>query len=103
MDGPSRTVNPACVQPHTAQANKGLRKNAQLSSSPTTRLCHQKKTGTHCHEWPAEKANTEVQMLVQANNKPRGIVIYTDGSVTRNRSGWWFTVKQGGRTVHNNS
>ena len=56
--------------------------------------------GTHCREWPAVKANAEVQMLVEASSKPHDIVIYTDGSVTRDRSGWGFTVKQGGRTVH---
>ena len=42
-------------------------------------------------------------MLVDANSKPHDIVIYTDGSVTRDRSGWGFTVKQGGRTVHEDS
>ena len=33
--------------------------------------------------------------LVEANSKPHGIVIYTDGSVTRDRSGWAFTVARG--------
>ena len=42
MDGPSRTINPACVQSHGAQASKGLGKNIQLSSSPTTRRCCQR-------------------------------------------------------------
>ena len=56
--------------------------------------------GTHCREWPARKANAEIQMLVKANSKSHDIVIYTDGSVTRDWSGWGFTVKQGGRTVH---
>ena len=42
-------------------------------------------------------------MLVEVNSKPHSIVIYTDSSVTRNRSGWGFTVKQGGRTVHEDS
>ena len=56
--------------------------------------------GTHCREWPAGKANAEVQMLVKANSKPHDIVIYTDGSVTRDRSGSGFMVKQDGRTVH---
>ena len=59
--------------------------------------------GTHCREWSARKANAEVQMHVEANSKPHDIVIYTDGSVTRDRSGWGFTVKQGGRTVHEDS
>ena len=59
--------------------------------------------GTHCREWPAGKTNAEVQMLVEANSKPHDLVIYTDGSVTRDRSGWGFTVKQDGRTVHEDS
>ena len=59
--------------------------------------------GTHCREWPAGKTNAEVQMLVEANSKPHDIVIYTDGSVTRDWSGWGFTVKQDGRTVHEDS
>ena len=59
--------------------------------------------GTHCREWPARKNNADVQMRVESNSKPHDIVIYTDGSVTRDRSGWEFTVKQGGRTVHEDS
>ena len=54
--------------------------------------------GAHCREWPAEKANAEVQMLVEANSKSHDIVIYTDGSVTMDRSGWGFTVKKGGKS-----
>ena len=42
-------------------------------------------------------------MLVEVNSKPHDIVIYTDGSVTRDRSGWGFTVKQGGWTVREDS
>ena len=30
-------------------------------------------------------------------------MIYTDGSVTRDLSGWGFTVKQGGRIIHEDS
>ena len=54
-----------------------------------------KNLGTHCRERPAGKANAEVHMLVEASNKPHDIVFYTDGSVTRDRSGWEFMVKQG--------
>ena len=39
-------------------------------------------------------------MLVEAKSKPHDFVIYTDGSVTGDRSGWGFTVKQG---VHEDS
>ena len=50
-----------------------------------------------------KKPNAEVQMFVEANRKPHDIVIYTDGSVERDRSGWGFTVNQGGRTVYEDS
>ena len=50
---------------------------------------------THCREWSARKANADVQMLVEAKSKPHDIEIYTDGSSTRDRSGWGFTAKQG--------
>ena len=57
--------------------------------------------GMHCCEWPAGKANVEIQnMLVEANSKSHDIVIYTDGSVTWDQSGRGFMVKQGVRTVH---
>ena len=58
--------------------------------------------GTHCPEWPAGKAIAEAQALAEANSKPHDIVIYTDGS-KGSRSGWGFTVKQDGRTVHEDS
>ena len=98
----SRTINPTCVQFRRAQTSKGLGKNVQLSSSPSTRLLSEN-LGTHCREWPDGKTNAEIQMLVEAICKPHNIVIYTDGSVTRDQSGWEFTVKQGGRTVHEDS
>ena len=59
--------------------------------------------GTHCREWPAAQTNAEVQMLVEAKSKPHDIVIYTDGTVTRDQFGWGFTIKQGRKTVHGNS
>ena len=72
-----------------------------LSSSPNTRLSEN--LGTHCLELSAGKTNAKVQMLVETNSKPHDIVIYTDSSVTRDLSGWGFTVKQGGGTVHEDS
>ena len=80
MDGPSRTINPACVRSRRAQASKGLGKNVQVSSSPTTILLSQN-LGTHCREWPAAKASAEVQMLVEANSKPHDM-IYTKSQGT---------------------
>ena len=102
MDVPSRAINPACVcvcvRSRRAQASKGLGKRL-VEFKPHCKTLLPKNVGTHCPEWPARRVNAEVQMLVEANCKPHEIVIYTDGSVTRDRSGWGFTVKQGGRTV----
>ena len=42
-------------------------------------------------------------MIVEGNSKPHDIVIYTDGSVTRDGSAWALTVKQDGKTVHEDS
>ena len=104
MDRPSRTINPACVQSHRAQASKGHREKRPVEFKPYYKTLLSENLGTHCREWPARKNNADhVQMLVEVNSKPHDIVIYTDGSVTRDRSGWEFTVKQGGRTVHEDS
>ena len=55
------------------------------------------------HALPAGKANAKVHMLVEANSKPHDIVIYTDGLVTKDRSGLGFRAKKGGRTIHEDS
>ena len=102
MDGPSRTVNPACVQSRRTQASKGLKEKRPVEFKPYYKTMPEN-LGTLCRKWPAGKANAEVQMLVESNSMPHDIVIYTDNSVTRDRSGLGFTVKQGGRTVHEDS
>ena len=99
MDGPSRTINPVCVQSRRARASKGLGKRP-VEFKPYYKTLLSENVGTYCREWPAGEANAEVQMIVDANSKPHDIVIYTDGSVTRDQSGWGFTIKQAGRTAH---
>ena len=42
-------------------------------------------------------------MLIEANSKSLDNVIYTNGLITRDRSGCGFTVKKGERTVHGDS
>ena len=74
--------------------------NRPVEFKPCYETLLPKNLGMHCREWPAGKANAEVQTLVEANSKPYDIMIYTDGSVARDRSGWGLTVKQGGRTVY---
>ena len=44
--------------------------------------------GTYSRECPAGKSQCRsTQIVVEANRKPHDTVIYTDGSVTRDRSG----------------
>ena len=53
--------------------------------------------GRECREWAAGRAEFEVQQLIQSNSHQGDIVIYTDGSVVRNkRSGWGFIAKANG-------
>ena len=52
---------------------------------------------------PAGQADSEIRHLVQENSEPQDLVVYTDGSVTKDQSGWGFTVKQGVTTMHEDS
>ena len=102
MDGSSRTINPACLWSLRAQASKGLGKTSSWVQTLLQDAAFREPR--HALPWMAAgKANAEEQMLVEANSKPHDIVIYTDGSVTRDQSGWGFMVKQGGRTVQEDS
>ena len=46
---------------------------------------------------------SEIKLLIQQNNKLPDLIVYTDGSVTKDQSGWGFTVKQGATTIHKDS
>ena len=39
-------------------------------------------------------------IIIQENSKLQDLIVYTDGSVTKDQSGWGFTVKQGVTTTH---
>ena len=41
--------------------------------------------------------------LIQENSKPQDLIVYTDGSVTKDLSGRGFTVKQCATTIHEDS
>ena len=88
MDEPSRTVNPACMWPHRAHAGQGLVKK---KLPVEIKLYHEtllpENLCTDCRARLAGKATAEVQMFVEANSKPQGIVTYMDGSTTRDRCG----------------
>ena len=70
MDGPSKTINPACVRSCRAQASRGLGKKRPVEFKLYYKTVLSENLGTHCPEWPAGKANAEVLMLVEANSKP---------------------------------
>ena len=59
--------------------------------------------GKQCREKPAGKTKPEIKLLIRENSKPQDLIVYTDGSVTRDQSGWGFTVKQGETTIHEDS
>ena len=59
--------------------------------------------GKHCREWPAGKTESEIKLLVEENSKPVDLIVYIDGSVSKDQSGWGFTVKQGEATIHEDS
>ena len=59
--------------------------------------------GKQCREKPAGKTEPEIKLLIRENSKPQDLIVCTDDSVTRDQSGWGFTVKQGETTIHEDS
>ena len=48
-------------------------------------------------------ASRQNRVRDQENSKPQDLIVYTDGSATKDQSGWGFTVKQGATTIHEDS
>ena len=49
--------------------------------------------GKHCQKWPAGKTELEmleIKFLIQENGKMQDLIVSTDGSVTKDQSGWSF-------------
>ena len=42
---------------------------------------------------------SEIKLLIQQNSRPQDLIVYTDGSVTKDQSGWGYTVKQCATTI----
>ena len=83
---------------HTTHSNRG---NPTLPFLSTHYIFQHRKSETAI---PVNTLHTEKAMQkYKCLSKPHDIVIYTDSSVMWGRSGWGFTVKQGGRTVHEDS
>ena len=54
-------------------------------------------------EWPAGRVESETKLYISENSKPQDLIVYTDGSVTKDQSGWGFSVKKGATTIHEDS
>ena len=94
MDGPNKTVHPACMRPNRAQAINVLGKTSSWSQALLWDSAAREPR--NALPWMASwKSQAEVPMLITANSNPHGIVIYMDSSVTRDWSGQGFKVKQG--------
>ena len=46
---------------------------------------------------------SEIKLLIQEKSKLQELVLYTDGSVTKDQLGWGFTVKQSATTVQDSA
>ena len=55
--------------------------------------------GKHCWEWPEGQNRVRDQASYSRKWQTQDLIVYTDGSVTKDQSGWGFTVKQGATTI----
>ena len=69
LDGSGRGIGTADMLADRAQANQG-------------------KCVRCCWEWPADKMDSEIKLLIQQNSKLQDLVVYTDSSVTKDQSEW---------------
>ena len=94
LDGSSRGLNTASMPAYRAQANQWVGKVPKLiPASP--RNTPARRLGKAGREWPAGRTEWEIKLLIQENSRPQDLIMYTDGSVTEDQSGWGFTVEQG--------
>ena len=43
---------------------------------------------------------SETKLFIPGNSKPQDLIVYTGGSVSKDQSGWGFSVKQGATAIH---
>ena len=100
LDGSSRGIPTASMPVDRAQANQRVGKvpSPNLASLDETFL--PENMGRHCREWPAGKTDSKIKFLINKDSKAQDLIVDTVGSVTKDRSGWGFTVKQGTTIIH---
>ena len=88
-----------------AEAKKEWERYPNRLRRPCETRIHARKRVKHCREWPAGETELEIKLiLIQENSKSQDLMVYTDGSVTKDLvSGWGFNGKQGATTIHEDS
>ena len=90
MNGSSRGLNTASMPADRAEANQGVGKVPKTEVSASLR------------DTPARKLGKALSRMASRQNRssfsftktvPQDLIVYTDGSVTKDQSGWGFAVK----------
>ena len=86
-----------------AQANQGVGKVPKPILASQLDTPSRKLVKSTVENGQQAKQNQRSSFLIQENSKPQDLIVYADGSVTKDQSGWRFTVKQGATTIHEDS
>ena len=43
--------------------------------------------GKYCREWPTVQTYSEIKLVIEQNNEPPDLTVYTDGLVTKDHPG----------------
>ena len=97
LDESNRGLNTVSMPADRTQANQGVGKIPKPISASLWDT-HARKHGKVLSRMAS--GQTGVKLLIQENDRPQYLMVYTDGSVTKDQSGWSFTVKQGATTIH---
>ena len=74
-------------------------KGAQTFSGISMKHSCQKTLESTVKKCQQAKLSQKIKLLIQENSRPQALTMYADGSVTKDQSGWGFTVKQGVTTI----
>ena len=83
---------------------KDLKTTKEWQACPTdvkhlTQINIAEQLGRHCRDWAAGRTEAEVRAILEQITKRTDFIVYTDGSVTKGKSGWGYVVKQSGVIV----
>ena len=95
----SRGLNTASMSVDTSLSKPRSGIGTQTDSGVSMRHSCQKKWESKVEKSQQAK-QSEVKILIQENRKPQDLIVYTDGSVTKDQSWWGFAVKQSAIIIH---